>query len=250
MNAARPVRFATVRDSYALSVDKIALASKVLQHLQQNFDWPQVPEQFLFVKIPQQRLPKDSKPTFDVTKFYKLHRGVQGDLAEPETKLCSVIQEMLKLSANGVEFIDFIAKTFEQYVIKKKRSQYGGRAVYESANVEIRGGVVDYVQNYRTVDIGVDRIDDKSFVEMCECCLTVLGISIRKDTQIGFYAECFKQVREELGGGVRLRFELVAATTLGMRWSDLIITYLTNFKQRDVEVVGVSYWPEETHPFN
>lgn len=242
------VRFQSINDQYALTPDRMRLAVKVLGQLRKNFDWPQIPDRFLFVTIPSQALPRNQAPNFNVKRFYELHRGVQGPLAQPEIDLCSLIQEMVGLSEDGKDFKDFIARTFEQYVLEKKRSRYGNPAIYENANVEIRGVVVDYLGR-RTIDIGVDKLIDDEYVEMCECCLTVFGISKWKDTQIGFYAECFKEIRKELGVKAKLRLELIAADSNGKPWNALIIPYLSNLKKENVNVVGVSYWPDVEYTF-
>lgn len=246
MSTKYKVCFKSIKDRYTVALEgaKLDLIRKVLKQLKKNFDWPQLPEKFLFVKIPSYRPSKNRSQSLNVTSFYKVHRGVQGDLVEPEIILCFLIQDLMKASKNEEDFMKLIATAFEEYVLAEKRSR-DDRSVYANANLEIRGAVVDY-NGYRTVDIGIDKLDDEAYLEMDECCLTVFGFSTHKDTQIGFYAECFKQVRQEIGAKAKLKLELIAAAPSGKSLQSLIVPYLPNLKMNDVVVEGITYWPSES----
>src|ERR1041385_235411 len=234
MSSRYPVQFKPIeRDRFELNRELLELVENTIALIRRHPDLKK--ETFLFRSLPSNPFPRKPPFGFDAQKLFTMAFGIREELGMDEVRFCENIQKLI----DGCQDLDMIKKAlgtaFERYILMLKTATFTDE-VYFNSNVFVKGAIVEY-QGYRSIDIGVDHLDSREYLELCECCLTISGFK-RKDTQIGFYAQALKEIRSVVGTTDHLRIELCAASPGGTSWEKIIIPYLSDLKKSDVSVVG------------
>lgn len=217
------------------------LIEQVHRFINGKFEWPIDPRDFIFRQLKSILIPAVPPFGLDLKADYMTQFGRRPDLAKEEERLIATLQQLLDSCLDRTEFRHAQAMLFELVVVDDKKNERAGGIIH-CATVSINGKTFKH-KNHKEVDIGIDKLDEREFLELAECTLTYKDFQGKKSENIEFLGKLSGQLRENVLPTTRVRIELIAANSMTSRLDQISNFDLGDFLAASVKVVGRSYFP-------
>jgi hypothetical protein len=207
--------------------------AKVIGHLLATYH-PMHPAFFTFIILHQHHRAITQKGK--IRELYISRMVINRKIDAYEEDLCRELETSFEIAQENNNFVKFVSSIFEYYVEAIMRSEYGTYTIV-SCNVLLNGKKFEAHKNH-TVDLAIDKLDEKSkILVLAECCLTLRRMQMKKE-QIDFYCELLKKIREIVGGSANLQFDMIVADNEKKHWRSINYPSLDLLYDNGVSVYG------------
>jgi hypothetical protein len=220
MSSKYNLEFRKIKDAYQLNNRIIKEIELLIDLLCSNVDWDKDPLEFVFRKTPAHPFPIAKPFNFNAENILRPMIGIKRNLSKNENLLCQRLQSIIDQCEDEKQIRKAFGTLFERFVYRKKSK--GQKDVVLNCHL--------YVQNKRienegvgSIDIGIDRLDDKEFLEMTECGISIRTFERKSLQQLNFYPMAFGCVRA-VAPKAKLYLCLISARSDGKRnWNGVLL---------------------------
>jgi len=220
MSSKYKVEFRNIKDAYQLNERIITEVESLIDLLYLNVDWDKDPLDFVFRKAPAHTFPMLKPFNFNAENILRPMIGIRRELSKHEKILCQRLQFIIDQCEDESQVKKAFGTLFERYVYREKSN--GQKNVFLNCHLYIQNKKIEN-DGVGSIDIGIDRLDEKEFLEMTECGISIRTFERKSQQQLNFYSIAFGRVRA-VAKKAKLHFCLVAAHSARKRnWNDVII---------------------------
>jgi len=214
------LEFRKIKDAYQLDDQIINKIELLIDLLCSNVDWDKDPLEFVFRKTPAYPFPITKPFNYNAENILRPMIGIQRNLSQNENLLCQLLQSIVDQCEDERQVRKAFGTLFERYIYRNKSN--GQNDVVLNCHLYVERKKIEN-DGIGSIDIGIDRLDQKEYLEMTECGISIRTFERKSIQQLNFYSTAFSCIRA-VASKAKLHFYLIAAHSAGKKdWNNVNI---------------------------